>query len=120
MPGDREATTTAQPPALGRVELLVTVFVTGATVMVIEILGTRIIGPVFGVSLFVWSSLLAVTLGSLAAGYYVGGVLVDRTPTPRMLGWVVVGSGVLLGLVPLASQTVLRLAERLGPRGGSL
>jgi spermidine synthase len=121
MPGDSEAASaTAGQLALSRVELRVTVFVTGASVMVIEILGTRIIGPVLGVSLFVWSSLLAVTLGSLATGYYTGGLLVDRTPTPRLLGWVVVGSGALLGLVPLLSQAVLRLAEQLGPRGGSL
>lgn len=38
------------------------------------------IGRVFGVSFFVWSALLAVTLASLAAGYYLGGVLVDRRP----------------------------------------
>ncbi len=88
--------------------------------MVVEILGTRIIGPVFGVSLFVWSSLLAVTLASLATGYYAGGVLVDRAPTPRLLGGVVTGSGALLGLVPLLSQAVLGLAEHLGPRAGSL
>lgn len=34
-------------------ELFVTVFVTGAAVMTVEIVGTRIIGPVFGVGLFV-------------------------------------------------------------------
>ena len=43
-------------------------FVTGAVVMLIEILGTRIVGPVFGVNLFVWAALLTVTLGALAIG----------------------------------------------------
>jgi hypothetical protein len=32
---------------------LVTVFVTGALIMTIEIVGTRLVGPVFGVELFV-------------------------------------------------------------------
>ena len=64
-----QSNTTTSPAALGRVELSSTVFVTGAAVMLIEILGTRVIGPVFGVSLFVWSALLAVTLTSLAIGY---------------------------------------------------
>jgi predicted membrane-bound spermidine synthase len=107
-------------PALPRTALLGIVFVTGAAVLVVEILGTRVVGPVFGVSLFVWSALLAVTLASLATGYYAGGVLVDRAPTPRLIGLVVALAGVLLALVPVLSQTVLRSAEALGPRGGPL
>lgn len=105
---------------MGRPELLVTAFATGAAVLLIEILGTRIIGPVFGVSLFVWSALLAVTLGSLAVAYFAGGVWVDRRPTPRLLGQVVVLAGVLLGLVPVLTHGVLRWAEALGPRAGPL
>ena len=34
--------------------------------MVIEVLGSRVIGPFFGVSLFVWTSLISVALLSLA------------------------------------------------------
>ncbi|HMI85678.1 MAG TPA: fused MFS/spermidine synthase [Polyangiaceae bacterium] len=88
--------------------------------MLIEILGTRVIGPVFGVSLFVWSALLAVTLTSLAIGYYSGGVLADRRPEPRLLGAVVLASGVLLGLAPFFGPFMLRAAEGLGPRAGAL
>src|SRR6266540_4213938 len=107
-------------PAVARAELLVTVFATGAAVMLIEILGTRIIGPVFGISLFVWSALLAVTLGSLSIGYYVGGVLVDRAPSLRLLCFVVAAAGVLLGFVPMLSRAVLSAADGLGPRAGPL
>ena len=53
--------------------------------MVIEILGTRIIGPHFGVGLFVWTALITVTLLALALGYWLGGVLADRRPSlPRL------------------------------------
>ena len=41
--------------------LFATAMVCGALVMVIEILGTRVIGPFFGGSLFVWTSLITVT-----------------------------------------------------------
>jgi hypothetical protein len=47
-----------QPPLV----LYLTVTITGAAVMILELLGTRIIGPFYGVSLYVWSSLIAVTL----------------------------------------------------------
>jgi SAM-dependent methyltransferase len=89
-------------------------------VMSIEILGTRIIGPVFGVGLFVWSALLAVTLAALSVGYYVGGVLADSKLGPSLLGRVVAASGLLLGLTPLLRRVVLSAAEGLGPRGGPL
>src|SRR5512146_1533924 len=87
--------------AVGRPELFATVFITGAAVMAIEIVGTRLIGPVFGVGLFVWSALLAVTLASLAAGYYAGGVLADKHHDARLLGRTVVIAGATLALAPL-------------------
>jgi hypothetical protein len=119
---DRRSQDTPEAPlqTLGRVELLLTVFICGAAALTIEILGTRIVGPSFGVSLFVWSALLAVTLGALATGYYAGGVLIDRMPGPRLLGLVVIVSGVLLGLVRATSHVVLRAAESMGPRAGAL
>jgi predicted membrane-bound spermidine synthase len=105
---------------VGKVELFGTVFMTGAAVMTVEVVGTRIIGPVFGVGLFVWSALLAVTLGSLTLGYYAGGVVADRRLQPRLLGSVVACAGLLVGLVPLSSRGVLAFAEAWGPRVGPL
>src|SRR5262245_27271050 len=88
--------------------------------MVIEVLGTRIIGPVFGVNLFIWAALLTVTLASLAVGYAWGGVLVDRRPRAPLLNLVILGAGALLGIVPVARRLVLSLTSGLGPRWGPL
>ncbi|MEO6598858.1 MAG: fused MFS/spermidine synthase [Polyangiaceae bacterium] len=88
--------------------------------MVIEILGTRIIGPVFGIGLFVWSALLTVTLGALAVGYYTGGIVADRVTSSRLLGGLVMGAGLLLALVRLLAHVILSCTESLGPRWGSL
>jgi SAM-dependent methyltransferase len=108
------------PRAVGRGELFVTVFVTGAAVMTIEMVGTRLIGPVFGVGLFVWSALLAVTLASLAGGYYAGGVLADRRLDPRLLSKAVVSAGLALLLAPLLHRWALGVAEGMGMRVGPL
>jgi len=93
--------------------------VRGAAVIVVEILGTRVIGPLFGVSLFVSAALLAVTLGSLAIGYYGGGVLVDRSPKAGLHGAVVTISGCLLGLVPALSHGFLGRAKAWPAMGAS-
>ena len=53
----------------GKAWLFLTVFLTGASVMVIELLGTRLIAPFYGASLYVWSSLISVTMIALAIGY---------------------------------------------------
>lgn len=41
-------------------------FIAGAAVMVLQIVGTRIIGPHFGAGLSVWTALITVTLVALA------------------------------------------------------
>jgi len=87
-------------PAL-RTYLLVSAAICGALVMVLEILGSRVIGPFFGVSLFVWTALITVTLLALAAGAALGGVLADRREDPDWLFLLLIVAGVLVILVPL-------------------
>lgn len=86
--------------------------------MLVEILGTRIIGPVFGVGLYVWSALLSVTLAALASGYLAGGVLADRLPQRDWVSWVIVVAGCSLGLEPLLRAPVLSLSDQLGLKAG--
>ena len=60
--------------------LLFTAILCGALIMVIEVMGSRVVGPFFGVSLFVWTSLITVTLLALAGGYALGGIFSDSEP----------------------------------------
>jgi len=53
--------------------------ITGAAIMIIEILGAKMLAPFVGTSHFVWTAQIAVTLVALATGYYAGGFLVDRS-----------------------------------------
>lgn len=60
--------------------LYCTAGITGAAIMIIEILGAKMLSPYVGTSHFVWTAQIAVTLVALACGYYAGGRLVDRSP----------------------------------------
>ena len=73
--------------------LYLTIFITGGVVLVIEILGTRILAPFYGSTIFVWASLIAVTLGFLALGYWLGGRLADKSPSSRVFYLLVFLSG---------------------------
>ena len=51
------------------------IFTTGGAILALELLASRILTPYFGVSLYIWSGILSITLVSLAAGYWHGGRL---------------------------------------------
>lgn len=98
--------------------LLATVTLSGGAVMILELLGTRIIAPFYGASLYVWSSLIAVTMIALAFGYYAGGYLVDRYPRLR-LAHVLMVAAFTTSLIPFISSFVLDLTNPLGMRAGA-
>lgn len=100
--------------------LLLTAGLTGALVMAIEVLGARVIAPFFGVSLFVWTALIAVTLLALSVGYVVGGRWADRSGSPALLFQLIAVAGLLVLLIPFAKSTVLQAVLPLGLRWGAL
>lgn len=105
--------------AQDRLVLYSTVVLTGGAVMVLELLGTRIIGPFYGVSLYVWSSLIAVTMFALALGYFLGGWGADRFPEMRLTHLLLLAAlGTLL--IPVCSGPVLLWTDRFGIGGGAL
>ncbi|MEE8400744.1 MAG: fused MFS/spermidine synthase [Candidatus Hydrothermarchaeaceae archaeon] len=100
--------------------LFPTVFITGAIVLVLEILGTRILAPYYGTTLYVWSSLITVALVFLSLGYLLGGVLADRKPDPGPLYLIIFLSGLSILFIPSMASKVLILTSPLGPRFGAL
>ena len=53
-------------------------FVSGASILALELLASRIMTPYFGVSLYIWTGILSITLLALALGYWAGGRLAAR------------------------------------------
>ena len=77
-------TTAPLSPGLRRF-LYGTAATTGAAILIVEILGAKMLSPYVGTSHFVWTAQIAVTLLSLAVGYWFGGWLVDRSQNLRRL-----------------------------------
>lgn len=100
-----------------RVLLQAVVLVAGAAVLVLELAAGRLLAPWFGMSLPVWTNVLAVVLGALAAGYALGGRLADRGIGARGLGAVLLAAGVLSAAAAWAGP---RLGAALLPRGADL
>lgn len=73
-----------------------TVFVTGACVLIIEIVATRILAPYFGNTLYSVSSVISVVLAALSVGYWFGGKLADRYPSKKLFFGIITLSGLLV------------------------
>jgi len=84
------------------------VAVVGAVLMGFEMLGSRYLVPYFGGGINTWAGLISVVLCGLAIGYLVGGRLVDREASPRVIGIPVALAAAYLALVPPAADQVLR------------
>ncbi len=82
-----------------------TAFLTGAVVMALEMLGSRLLAPVFGNSLYVWGALIGVILAAMSTGYAAGGWLADRHD----------GRAVLAGLLLLSGAWTFLLAWKGHP-----
>ena len=100
--------------------LYLTAAINGAAILIVEILGAKMLSPYFGTSHFVWTAQIAVTLVSLAVGYWFGGLLADRTPNlGRLYGCMMIAAIYLVGTVPLV-QPVSFAAMKGGLASGSI
>ncbi|MBI5632514.1 MAG: fused MFS/spermidine synthase [Nitrospirae bacterium] len=99
--------------------LILTATISGALVMVLEVLGSKIIGPFFGVSLFVWTSLITVTLLALSIGYAAGGILADKRNHPDYLYLIIALAGILVLCIPFMKNKVILFCQPMGLRSGA-
>ncbi|MCK5562539.1 fused MFS/spermidine synthase, partial [Candidatus Bathyarchaeota archaeon] len=102
------------------------VFVSGAAVMALEILGSRFLAPYFGSTLFVWGSLIGVVLAALSLGYYYGGKISDTNPNFHTFSLIIFSAGAYILSLALTTPALfefvlaLRLGERYGPLAAAL
>ena len=88
--------------------LAVIVFVGGITSIAIEVGASRLIGPYFGSSTFIWANLIGMTLLYLSIGYVIGGRIADRWPSPRLLYLLTATAGISTALIPYVAGPILR------------
>jgi MFS family permease len=87
-------------------------FITSAIVMSFEMLLSARLAPYFGSDIYTWASLISTVLAASCVGYFLGGVLADRYPSPRVLGAMLTVGSVYLLLLPSFDEPVLQFFER--------
>lgn len=90
------------------------VFVSGAVVMALELVGSRLLAPVYGDSIFVWGSLIGIVMTSLSVGYFIGGRLADKQPNFQTFSLIIFSAGVFTLFIPSSSSMILEIVSYSG------
>jgi predicted membrane-bound spermidine synthase len=90
-----------------KVSLYVNAFALGGVLMGFEMLGSRYLFPYFGGSIGTWAGLISTVLVALTIGYFAGGAIVDRHPTPRVIAVAVSLSALYLTAVPASADFMM-------------
>jgi hypothetical protein len=88
-------------------------FFSGAVFLGLEILSSRILAPMFGNSIYVWGSLIAVFLLALSIGYRYGGIVADQYPNFLVLAIILIGAGLLVLIIPVLQEPVQHIVDDL-------
>ncbi|MCU0653353.1 MAG: fused MFS/spermidine synthase [Candidatus Pacebacteria bacterium] len=95
---------------LGKYNLEIAVFVCGAVVMILELVGSRFLAPHFGTTLYVWSSIIGVILASLSVGYWLGGRVSTVNPGRPVLALIVLTAAFSILALAMVRESILALA----------
>lgn len=90
-----------------RRRLLLLSFVEGGAVMAAELCGAKLLAPVFGNSLYVWASVMGITLAALAFGYFFGGWLSGKDKRVITLFRILSVAALFLLLMPILDRYVV-------------
>ena len=82
-------------------------FGSGAVVMSMELIISRVLTPIFGSSTYTWGSLIGLVLTGLSLGYFLGGKISDKDPHFRKICTLIFSAGLYIVFVPFMAPTIL-------------
>lgn len=100
--------------------LFVLAFIEGGAVMTVELCSAKILSPYFGTSIYVWASVLGITLTALMSGYYLGGYISSKYKKKEIVFWLMLIAGSFVSLTPIISKTVLPITINLNLLEGTV
>lgn len=89
------------------------VFFAGCASLAVELSASRLLGNYFGSSNLVWAAIIGLILIYLSVGYSLGGKWADRSPDYHTFFSILLWASLCIGLVPLISRPILRVASQL-------
>lgn len=99
--------------------LLLISFWAGAAVMSFELAGARLLMPLFGMGIQVWTVVIATSLGALAAGYWIGGKIADARPSVMTLAMALLLAAVSLVFIRVLARNITSAFQNMSLVAGA-
>ena len=96
-------------------KLKILTFTSGAIIMGLEIVTSRILTPVFGSTIYTWGSLIGVILSGLSVGYFLGGKVADEHPRFDKICGIVFSVGLFIVAIPFFASHVVNFTITVLP-----
>jgi predicted membrane-bound spermidine synthase len=96
-----------------KIFFLILAFIEGGAVMCVELCSAKILSPFFGTSIYVWASVLGITLTALMSGYYLGGYISSKNKKVAIIFWLMLIAGCFVSTTPIISDIVLPITINL-------
>jgi spermidine synthase len=96
-------------------KLKILTFTSGAIIMGLEIVTSRILTPVFGSTIYTWGSLIGVILSGLSLGYFLGGKIADDHPSFEKICAIVFSVGLFIVGIPFFASYVVNFSITVLP-----
>lgn len=87
----------------------ISVVVTGAVIMILELCGSRTLSPYLGNSIIIWTSIIGIILAFLSLGYYLGGKIADKKASPQNLSQIVITAAILIAISTIIKDNFLQI-----------
>jgi spermidine synthase len=95
------------PLMKGRWYMYITQFVSGMSVMAVELGASRLIAPYFSSSQIIWTIIIGSIMIAMAIGNFLGGKLADKHPSIARLYFFMLLSGTWITLIPFLGRFVI-------------
>ncbi|AFM22955.1 spermidine synthase [Desulfomonile tiedjei] len=99
-----------KPHPPGTRYLILLTFVSGMTIMGLEMCSGRLMAPFFGTSVMIWTVIIGSTMIALTAGYYLGGLLAEKKPKVEFLAAILFFAASFVIFLPYVAQPVMEIA----------
>lgn len=93
--------------------LEIVVFICGGSLMILEIVASRILAPFVGTSTIVWTSIIGTIMAFLSLGYWYGGKIADKNASHKTLSKIILFSAFSVLMIILINLYFLSLLQQM-------
>ncbi len=100
---------------MNKYKLEITVFLSGALTMMLELIAARVLSPYVGSSNLIWTTIIGIMLISMSIGYWFGGKIADKNKENdiKILSNYLLISAIATSIIPILEVVFIRVLSQL-------